>query len=98
MPLQKVVEQAGNSSGVGSFFRNVLYMGITIGILGIVLTGVLVVSKRYDTRHIISNLFSRQQPGGAGGFSNLNANVSMEDDERVFDDDDNEFQPRPAAV
>lgn len=93
--LQKIIKDAKNPSGVGSLFKTVFYMGLSVGTVGLILTGILFVNKRYDG-NLVSTLFSRRRPDGVG-FSNLNAEVGMEN-ERVFDEDDNEFEPRPAAV
>jgi hypothetical protein len=93
--LQKMINDAHSGSGIGGFFKTIFYMGISMAIVGTLLTVILHVSKKYDGS--IRNLFTRQRPNGAG-FSNLNADVNMED-ERVFEEEeDNEFEPRPAAV
>jgi Leucine-rich repeat (LRR) protein len=94
--LQTVMKDAQSHSGIGSMFKTIFYAGLAVGLVGSILTGVLYMNKRYDG-NLVSTLFSGRRPDGTG-FRDLNADVGRENGQRVFEDDDNEFEPRPAAV
>jgi len=95
--LQNLADKfAKDPPSSGSFLRTVFYCGLAIGVIGIALTGILYVNKR-NGGNLLGNLIPQRRTNPSG-FSNLNADVGMEEDHRVFDEEDNEFEPRPAAV
>jgi hypothetical protein len=86
--LRKLIKPV-ESGGIGSFFRWMFYIGGTAGIVCTIAFGVMHLKKRYPG---LLSPFGRRSTGV--GFSNLSAQVDMDDGEGLAE----EAYHEPVAV
>lgn len=67
-----------------------------IGLIAGIVFGFTYVNRRYNVTGVIGQFFHRQRSTGVG-FNNLNSEVGVEIND-MFDEEDEGFHPRPAAV